>query len=288
MLSELPTRARPEHSGATRMLLRKRFFACRTFAWLSCLLFASVSQAQERPGAPRPAVECSKQPRCVAALTGAQTTAKTNKHKALDQMWIIYAAFPDPRLSCELGRLYQQTGQLNEAATQSRLCLESGVTLDPGRLDQARAIVAQAAKEVGASPLPVPSSQEPAPLPPAPDSAQGVEVQSTAITDRFAPRPARPLWRVVLGSVFMVGALLPLGFGAAALGQNGQCSQVSSAMVSRPPCLQTLDTGALGGGLLAGGLLVAAGGVFTLAIPARRSEPLAWSLPTSTADIAAY
>lgn len=282
MFTALPTWAGPEQPFAGRQ-------ARRALAWiLPYLLFASASEARVVPDAPRREIECSKLPRCVAAVTSAQKAAKTDKNEAIGQMWMAYASFPDPRLLCELGRLHQQTGQLHEAANQYRRCLNSGVQIDSERLAEARAALEPTEQAGELSALRPQVSRDRAPAPLLVDSPPVAPAKSATISPKDAQRPALPVWRIILGSALVAGGLLPLGFGAAALGQNGQCYKASSAMVLMPPCLQTLNTGALGGGLLGGGLLTVAGGVLTIAIPAPRSVPIAWSLTASTAGIAAY
>ena len=92
----------------------------------------------------------------------------------------------------------------------------------------------------------------------------GYAPSSQPVDKRQLPRP---VWRLVVGTLFLGGGLLTSGFGAAALGQNGHCASASAAFVMPPVCLQTLGTEEVGVGLLTSGLLFTVIGALTMAVP---------------------
>lgn len=221
---------------------------------------------------------CAEEPRCLATVNSAMATARTNKQEALSQMLAAYEEFPDPRLCFNIGRLFQQTGQAKEAVIRFRQFLDSGVETDPERLAKAQNFLKQAENDSiqEAPPTVPPPVRQPtsAPIP----SLEPSGVRRTAEDQRHS---FRPTWRVTVGSILMGGGLLTLGFGAAALSQNGHCSQSSSAAVTPPVCLQSLDTTRVGAGLLTSGVLVAVGGILMVAIPSRSPISLGGSGLTS-------
>lgn len=79
-------------------------------------------------------------------------------------------------------------------------------------------------------------------------------------------RLARPLWRIVTGSILLGGGILMAGFGTSALLTNGQCQDGSMNFDTCSPYYSTVPVGA---GLLGGGGALAITGVVMLAVPAR-------------------
>lgn len=92
---------------------------------------------------------------------------------------------------------------------------------------------------------------------------QNVDLRAVLQPDPAA-QLARPLWRIVTGSILLGGGLVMTGFGAAALGANGQCQDGSSNVDT---CTPYYDTTRIGGGLLGGGLALTLAGAIVLAIP---------------------
>ena len=272
-----------------------------TLAWL---LPVAAVRAQESGSAPPRPIVCQQEPRCFAAVNHALETAKTSKKEALRLMLLAYAEFPDPRLCFNIGRLFQQTAEPLQAAQHYRKFLDSGAELDPDRLAKARGFLAQAEKDTR-PPLPSPTEppQSPRPagmvvpvnpemlpeitvptVPPHPASGAVLaipepptETTSTAIS-RERLQSARPAWRIAVGSLAQVGGLVAIGFGAAALRQNGQCVHFGATSSDQSAiCIQFLDTTSVGAGILTSGVLLVLGGTLTVTIPSRRPASLVTS-----------
>ena len=105
-------------------------------------------------------------------------------------------------------------------------------------------------------------------------STAQVEPNQTAAVDAVLLRDpsaalARPLWRIVTGSVLLGGGLLLVGVGASALASNGQCQDGSTNFDT---CTPYYGTGAIGGGLLGTGAALTIAGTLLLAIPSRATS----------------
>ena len=98
------------------------------------------------------------------------------------------------------------------------------------------------------------------------ESNEAATVQATL---QLAPNTplARPLWRIVSGSVLIGGGILLVGFGTSALLANGQCQDGSSNFDT---CTPYYSTAPVGGGLLGGGAALAIAGIIMLAVPSPR------------------
>ena len=90
-------------------------------------------------------------------------------------------------------------------------------------------------------------------------------------------RAARPRWRLALGSVGLGVGVTLVAVGAAALANDGQC--VSGAprgqcpvevSASGLPVMRVVDGRAIGGGLVATGVLLSAAGAILVALPGKR------------------
>lgn len=77
---------------------------------------------------------------------------------------------------------------------------------------------------------------------------------------------ARPLWRIITGSLLIGGGILLVGFGASALLTDGQCKNGSTNFDT---CNPYYGTAPIGGGLVGAGAALAIGGTIMLAIPRR-------------------
>ena len=85
------------------------------------------------------------------------------------------------------------------------------------------------------------------------------------------PASARPLWRIITGSVLTAAGVGMLGFGISALSVNGQC-----LMEPTPPAVKCFDrytTGTVGGALTGVGAAAIVGGVLMIAIPGSTKSP---------------
>ena len=96
-----------------------------------------------------------------------------------------------------------------------------------------------------------------------------VEPTQTAMVNAALQREptaqlARPLWRIVTGSILVGGGLLLAGFGTSALLTNGQCQDGSTNYDTCSPYYSTVS---VGGGLLGGGGGLAIAGTIMIAVP---------------------
>lgn len=233
-------------------------------------------------------VICEQEPRCVAAVGNAIEVAKTNKKEALRLMLWIYAEFPDPRLAYNIGRLCQQTDEPHAAVIHFRQFLDSGAEQNPERLAKARTFLEQAEKDSRLLSLPAPAP--PLPLPKAsPVVPLAIGLKSPAKQVIETRQAYRQPWRIAVGLSAIVGGGVTVAFGAAALEQNGQCVLFSSAIVTPRPCLQSLDTTAVGAGLLTGGILLTVTGALLGTIPShRRTFRIASRLAATGLAVAGY
>ena len=78
-------------------------------------------------------------------------------------------------------------------------------------------------------------------------------------------RQPRPGWRIGLGIGLLAASSVPLGIGGRALYLNGSCAD--TPMGTQMRCTSVVDTQPLGTGLVVAGVLLAIGGVMTIAIP---------------------
>lgn len=237
------------------------------------LLLAPTSWAAESSAVASHTVQCPDEPRCVAAVRNALEAAKTNKKEALRLMLLIHAEFPDPRLFFNIGRLYQQTGEPDQASRYFRQFLAGAAEHDRELLAKAHLFLEQAEKDAQLS-LPT------ATLPPEPSPASRVVPAAATRLPTPLARDGRqathPAWRYALAATLMGSGLLSVGVGAAALQQDGMCDQFSSAtfLMQRSVCLRSLHTTEIGAGLIAAGGAVALAGVISIVIPARKKAPL--------------
>lgn len=80
-----------------------------------------------------------------------------------------------------------------------------------------------------------------------------------------APPVARPIWRIVTGSVLAAAGVGLLSFGISGLAVNGQC--LAEPIAPATKCLDRYSTGTVGGALTGVGAAVLVGGVLMIAIP---------------------
>ena len=106
------------------------------------------------------------------------------------------------------------------------------------------------------------TEREPAPAP----MTIARRVPKLVFVDHQNPRPR---WRLGIGGVALGAGILLGGFGIAALSVNGQCTKEPQ---NGGVCDATYTTGALGGGLLATGLVLSAAGAVLVGIPGSRER----------------
>lgn len=81
--------------------------------------------------------------------------------------------------------------------------------------------------------------------------------------------PARPLWRIVSGSVALAGGVLLIGFGASAIAIDGRCEDPAQ---NPETCSPFFSTRTVGAGLIGAGVAVTLAGTLLLAIPSMKSK----------------
>lgn len=83
-------------------------------------------------------------------------------------------------------------------------------------------------------------------------------------------RERRPLWRIGLGAGLLATSAIMLGFGGRALYVDGRC--VDAPSDGQVKCNAVVDSMGTGVVLIPAGILVAIGGVVTMAIPGRKYQ----------------
>lgn len=115
-------------------------------------------------------------------------------------------------------------------------------------------------------------SQRPA----APAGALGAAPSSGA----EGARSSRPAWRIGLGVVGIAAGVTMISLGAASLAADGKCPSGGCSIGTNGdglPVMRVVDGRAVGGGLLAAGIVAAAAGSVLIALPGKRA-PLRASL----------
>jgi hypothetical protein len=173
--------------------------------------------------------------------SGTEALAKQDFDAAIKYFQLAYAQKPEALLLYNIAQCHRKLKHNAEAITYYQSFLNTPDATDESLRAKASRYIAELR----------------APLPP--PSPKVIYVESAR-----APRPG---WRIGLGIALLGASSVPLGIGGRALYLDGACSDTPMGMQTR--CTSLVDTKGLGGGLLAAGVLLAIGGVVTLAIPGR-------------------
>lgn len=173
--------------------------------------------------------------------SGTQALAKQDFAEAIKYFQLAYAQKPEALLLYNIAQCHRKLNHTAEAITYYQSFVNTQEAVD----EQLRAKATRYIAELKAAQ--------------APPSPKVIFVEHSR-----APRPG---WRIGLGIGLLAASSIPLGFGGRALYLDGACSDTPTGMQTR--CTNLLDTKGLGGGLLTVGVLLAIGGVVTLAVPGR-------------------
>lgn len=90
-------------------------------------------------------------------------------------------------------------------------------------------------------------------------------------------KEGRPAWRIAVGALGIAGGITMIGFGAASLAADGRCASGAPAGPcpievgsDGRPITRVIDGRAMGGGLIAGGIILSAVSTILIAVPAKR------------------
>ncbi len=173
--------------------------------------------------------------------SGTQALAKQDFAEAIKYFQLAYAQKPEALLLYNIAQCHRKLNHTAEAITYYQSFVNTPEAVD----EQLRAKATRYIAELKAVQ--------------APSSPKVIFVENSR-----APRPG---WRIGLGLGLLAASSVPLGLGGRALYLDGACSDTPTGMQTR--CTNLVDTKGLGGGLLAAGVLLAVGGIVTLAIPGR-------------------
>lgn len=271
--------------------LRRRASSASCAAFL-CLLGAL---ALAYPAAAATPDRCQADKDCKTMTErAAQLAAQTRYEEALSIYQAAYDLSKEPRILVNIGRCQYRLGRSRKALDAYAKFQAAPFEPEPelqARVRQfaeeaERAIAADAQDGGGPAPAkePAPATQSKAPLY-VPKDAPAVEPAPSALSLQPAQTAARgrPAWRVGLGIGMAVLGVALGGLGAAAISAHGRCdmpldanSDLCTPMVAMDGSRTISVVNGLAPGipLLVGGIVLTAGGIAFLAVPARQTaEP---------------